>query len=98
MELDLNERRKSKDFRRPSQLFIKLDQAALEERLALFSASTNVVYHVILDLSMAAFVDSVGVRALEQLANDLKKVEVELFVVQQKGIARTRVIWFYDPS
>lgn len=86
MQLDLTERGKPRDLRRSSQFFVKFDQSALDESIALFSSINNVVYHVVLDLSMAAFVDSVGVRGLEQLANDLKKVEVELFVVQQKGI------------
>ncbi|GAU92898.1 hypothetical protein RvY_04917 [Ramazzottius varieornatus] len=85
MELDSTERRKPRDHRRSSQFFVKFDQSALDESIALFSSINNVVYHVVLDLSMAVFVDSVGVRGLEQLANDLKKVEVELFVVQQKG-------------
>ena len=52
----------------------------------------DVVYSVVLDLSMAAFIDSVGLRALEQLADDLRKVHVGLFLVQNKGTRHCSIL------
>ncbi|OQV16718.1 Prestin [Hypsibius exemplaris] len=65
----------------------KLDGAGKfgDTTVQITTPTESVVYGVVLDLSMTTFIDSVGLRALEQLADDLDKVHVGLFLVQNKG-------------
>ncbi|XP_055337504.1 prestin-like [Paramacrobiotus metropolitanus] len=77
LTLSVNDPNKAKSLMRPSS-------SATASTDTLDELETDLT-RAIIDLNMTSFIDSVGLRALEQIASDLEKLGVEILLSQNKG-------------